>query len=156
MIPDPPRGWLTLRRARRWLAAATFARQHNRGLGADAPAATFYPMRLGPNAAIAHVLPRLGVRISDAGTAGALNFAWHTGTWLAAAQVARLPDDALNRHCLDISKTVIDRTWAATAGYGIMVDPLAHTGPLVIKPDANGVRGGQIVEGPLRRTRPRT
>src|SRR5688572_10428539 len=113
-------------------------------------------MRLGPNAAIAHVLPRLGVRIGDAGTPAALDFAWHTGTWLPAAQAARLPDDALNRHCLDISKTLIDRTWATIAGYGIMVDPLTHTGPLVIKPDRNGVRGGRIVRGPLRQTRPNT
>src|SRR5687767_94231 len=154
MIPDPPRGWLTLRRARRWLAAVAFARQHNRGLGAGVPAVTFYPMRLGPNAAIAHVLPRLGVRIGDAGTPAALDFAWHTGTWLPAAQAARLPDGALNRHCLDISKTFIDRTWATIAGYGIMVDPLVHTGPLVVKPDTNAVRGGQIVEGPVRKTRP--
>jgi hypothetical protein len=155
-IPDPPRGWLTLRRARRWLAAVALARRHNRNLAAAAPAATFYPMRLGPNAAIAHVLPRLGVRIAPPRTVGALSFAWHTGTWLAASDAARLPADAINRRCVDISKSLIDATWAAVTGYGISVDPLTHAGPLVVKPDMNGVRGGQIVTGPLRSTRRHT
>jgi hypothetical protein len=113
-------------------------------------------MRVGPNAAIAHVLPRLGARIATPGKPATLAFAWHTGTWLTAADAERLPHDALNRRCLDISKTLIDRTWATIAGYGITVDPLVHTGPLVIKPDLNGVRGGRIVEGPVRKTRRHT
>jgi hypothetical protein len=110
-------------------------------------------MRLGPNAAIAYVLPRLGVRIAPPGTPGALSFAWHTGTWLAASDAARLPADAINRRCVDISKSLIDATWAAVAGYGISVEPLTFAGPLVVKPDINGVRGGRIVHGPLRGTR---
>ena len=154
-IPEPLRRRLTLRHGRRWLRAVAFAERHNRRLPRDAPRASFYPMRLGQEAAIAQVLPRLGLRIGSFGEAAALAFAWHTGTWLSATDAARLADDAINRRCVDISKTTIDRAWADVAGYGIAVEPLTHRGQLVIKPDANGARGGRIVDGPLRGTRPR-
>lgn len=153
-IPDPWRRWLTLRRARRWASAVRFARRHNRHLPADAPAVSFYPMRIGPAAALAHVLARLDVRIAEFGSPVDLVIAWETGTWLPARVADRLPSLALNRRCTDISKTVVDRAWAEVSGHSISVDPLTWDGPLVVKPVANGVRGGRIVAGPLVARRP--
>jgi hypothetical protein len=152
-IPDPWRRWLTLRRARRWASAVRFARRHNSRLKADAPAVSFYPMRIGPTAALAHVVGRLGVRIADFGTPVELVVAWETGTWLPASAVARLPSSALNRACVDISKNTVDRVWSEVSGHSISVDPLSWQGPLVVKPVINGVRGGRIVAGPLAHRR---
>jgi hypothetical protein len=148
-IPDPYRGWVTARRARRWTRAVRFANFHNANLPINAPSASFYPMRLEPTAAVAHVLRRIGVRVVPYGHRSNLTVAWETGTWLSSTQADRLPIDALNRHCVDISKTHVDRVWAETAGYSIAVDPLTTSGPIVVKPDENGRRAGRVVHGPL-------
>jgi len=148
-IPDPYRGWLDARRARRWLRAVRFARAHNVRLPADAPAVSFFPMRLEPTAALAYVVQRLGVRIAPFSGKADLTVAWHTGTWIAARDIDRLPPDALNRRCSDIAKSTVDMLWAKAAGYSIVVDPTCWRGQMVIKPEANAVRGGRIVAGPL-------
>jgi hypothetical protein len=148
-IPDPYRGWIGARSSRRWLRAVRFANWHNSMLPADAAVVSFYPMRLEPTAALAHVLSRLGARVGSFGDPADLTVAWNTGTWLSDSDFARLPSDALNRQCTDISKTTVDRVWAEHAGYSISVDPLTTTGPLVVKPDENGVRAGHVVDGPL-------
>lgn len=153
-VPGTWRRRVTLRHARRWLRAVLFARRHNSVLPRGAPTATFYPMRLEPTAAIAHVLARLGVRICDFGATADLTFAWHTGTYVAPSAAARLPARAINRGCVDICKSTVDRVWAEVAGYSITVDPLTYRGEMVVKPDENGVRGGRIVSGPLAGTRP--
>jgi hypothetical protein len=152
-VPEPWRRWLTLRRVRRWLAAVRFERRHNRALPADAPAVCFYPMRLGPTAALAHVLNRLGWRIAELDMPAAATIAWETGTVLPLAAAARLPASAVNRACIDVSKDLVDRVWAQVAGYSIAVDPLTTRGPLVVKPLENSVRGGRIVAGPLHSRR---
>jgi hypothetical protein len=148
-IPDPWRGWIGLRRARRWLRAVRFAQRHNAQLASGAPAVTFWPMRLEPTSAVAHVVARLGARIAPFGTDADLVFAWHTGTYLSPKDVARLPADALNRGCVDISKSTVDQAWAKAAGYSISVDPTTFEGRMVVKPEANGVRGGRIVNAPI-------
>jgi hypothetical protein len=148
-IPDPWRRVVGARRVRRWLRAVRFAQRHNAALPADAPGVSFFPMRVEETAALAHVLRRIGARIVAFGDPAALTVAWHTGTWISAADAARLPADALNAGCLDISKTTVDRLWADAAGYSIAVDALTYRGRMVVKPDANGVRGGQIVDGPI-------
>ena len=112
-------------------------------------------MRIGPTAALAHVLPRVGLRIAEFGSPAALVVAWDTGTWLQPGAIARLPSSAVNRRCTDISKTTVDRAWAEVSGYSISVDPLTWDGPLVVKPVVNGVRGGRIVDGPLPTRRAR-
>jgi hypothetical protein len=112
-------------------------------------------MRIGPTAALAHVLTRLGVRIADFGTPVELVIAWETGTWLPARAVERLPPSALNRRCSDISKTTVDRCWSEVSGHSVSVDPLTWNGPLVVKPVVNGVRGGRILDGPLAARRMR-
>ena len=156
VIPGTWRRRVTLRHARRWARAVLFARRHNGALPPDAPTASFYPMRLEPTAAVAHVLARLGVRICDFGAPAHLTFAWHTGTYVVPAVVARLPEGAINRACVDIAKSIVDRIWAEVAGYSIAVDPLTYRGQMVVKPDENGVRGGRVVQGPLTGTGPRT
>jgi len=142
-----------MRRGRRWLRAVRFERAHNARMPLDGPSVSFYPMRLEPTAAIAHVLPRIGARIAPFAGEANLTVAWHTGTWLDKRHVERLPENALNRDCSDISKRTVDELWARAAGYSIAVDPETWRGPLVIKPLENAVRGGRIVDGPFARPR---
>jgi hypothetical protein len=75
--------------------------------------------------------------------------AWDTGTWFSGQAQQRLPQLAMNRRCIDISKTKVDELWAEAAGYSITVDPLVTTGPIVVKPDLNGKHGGKVIEGPI-------
>jgi hypothetical protein len=151
LIPDPWRGRIGLRRSRRWVRAVRFARRHNQSLAKDAPAVSFYPMRLEPTAALAHVFKRLGVRIVDFGRPADVTVAWETGTWLSDRDARKLPLRALNRACVDISKSTVDRVWAEVSGYSISVDPLTWSGRMVAKPIRNATRGGQLVQGPMQR-----
>jgi hypothetical protein len=153
-LPDPWRGWIGLRRARRWLQAVALARRHNRRQPADAPTVNFYPMRPSPNSAMAQIVARLPVRIGHSPRGGALTFAWDTGTHFRASRARLLPADAVNGRCLDISKARVDSTWAQVAGYSISLDPLTTHGPMVEKPDENGRHGGRVVHGPLQRRAP--
>jgi hypothetical protein len=149
-IPDPWRGWIGLRRQRRWVSATRFAARQNRDAATDAPIFNFFPMRPEPNASISYVARRLGARIShELNGDAALNIAWDTGTWFAAHWAHRIRPNTLNGQCLDISKSKVDRVWSEVAGYSIAVDPLTTDGEMVIKPDENGRRGGRVVMGPL-------
>jgi hypothetical protein len=84
---------------------------------------------------------------------GEPSIAWETGTWLTPSQAARLPKDAINGRCVDISKSHVADVWARVAGYPLAVDPLSTHGQLVEKPEANARHGGRIVTGPLARRR---
>jgi hypothetical protein len=106
-------------------------------------------MRVEPAAALAYVLPRIGARVVPFGARADLVFAWHTGTYLSPADAARLPTTAINRACVDISKSTVDTAWAAASSYSISVDPTSFEGQMVVKPEGNGVRGGHIVRGPI-------
>lgn len=106
-------------------------------------------MRPEPNASISYVMSRLGVRIGFEPSAPGLTIAWDTGTWFSAKATRVLPERALNARCLDISKSNVDKIWSQVAGYSITVDPLTTEGPIVVKPDENGTRGGRVANGPL-------
>ena len=54
-----------------------------------------------------------------------------------------------NGHCLDISKSTIDRHHHAVFGYGVNVDPTAHEGPMLEKSEGNAVHDGRETLGPL-------
>ena len=54
-----------------------------------------------------------------------------------------------NGHCLDISKSTLDRHHHDVFGYGLSVDPTAHTGPMLEKSEGNAVHDGREIEGPL-------
>ena len=153
-LPDPWRGRVGLRRLRRWLQALEFERRHNASCSRDAPTINFYPMRPGPNSSMAYILARVGARIGHSPRVDQLTFAWDTGTWFSQRAQSRLPETAVNRACVDISKTTVDRLWAEAAGYSIVVDPLTSEGPIVVKPDLNGKHGGRVVAGPLKRLEP--
>jgi hypothetical protein len=137
------------RSVRRWCAATVNATRHNRRLRSSAPALAFYPMRPDPKARMTHVASLLGLRITFSVRSGEPVIAWDTGTWFAEWARKALPPEAINAGCVDISKTTVDRTWAAVAGYSIAVDPLTTEGPLVVKSELNGRHDGRIVRGPL-------
>ena len=54
-----------------------------------------------------------------------------------------------NGHCLDISKSTLDRHHQAVFGYGVNVDPAAHKGPMLEKSEGNAVHDGREIQGPL-------
>ena len=152
-LPDSLRKAIGLRRARKWLTAQRLRYRHNRSLAADAPVINFYPMLPGPKSQMTHVARRLGARIGNSPEGGMLRFAWDNGTWFSPRAARRLAPDAINRECLDISKTRVDRVWAEVAGYGITVDPTTTEGAIVEKPDINGLHAGRVVLGPIARPR---
>ncbi len=149
-LPDPWRGRIGLRRARRWAQAVLHARGHNSRQPAHAPTINFFPMRPGPNSSMAHILARFPVRIGHSPKPGPPTIAWDTGTWFSPAEQRRLPADAVNGRCLDIAKSTVDRIWGEVAGYSITVDPLTTTGDLVEKPDVNGMHAGRVLQGPVQ------
>lgn len=79
--------------------------------------------------------------------------AWETDTWFAPRLARRLPDDAINGRCRDVSKSRVGDAWLKVAGYPLAVDPTKTSGPIVEKPEENARHGGRIVEGPLAKTR---
>lgn len=150
-IPEPWRGRIGLRRLRRWFIGQRHRATHNRAQSSISPVISFYPMLPGPTSEMATIMSRLGVRIGVDPDAGDVRMAWDTGTWFSARAAARLAPDAINRACLDISKSRVDRVWAQVAGYSITVDPTTTEGPMAAKPEINGLQGGTIVVGPLAR-----
>ena len=54
-----------------------------------------------------------------------------------------------NGHCLDISKSTLDRHQHDVFGYGVNVDPTTHEGPMLEKSEGNAVHDGREIEGPL-------
>lgn len=55
----------------------------------------------------------------------------------------------LNRGCLDISKSRVERAHREVFGYGMGVDPTTHAGPMVAKSDENAAHDGRVIEGPI-------
>ena len=62
-------------------------------------------MRPVPIAPIYQIMQRLGLRAGFEPRPDQPTIAWETGTWLTAAQAARLPANAINLDCRDISKS---------------------------------------------------
>jgi hypothetical protein len=54
-----------------------------------------------------------------------------------------------NGHCLDISKSTLDRHHQVVFGYGLNVDPTSHSGPMLEKSEGNAVHDGREIQGPL-------
>jgi len=54
-----------------------------------------------------------------------------------------------NGHCLDISKSTLDRHHHEVFGYGLNVDPTTHNGPMLEKSEGNAVHDGREIQGPL-------
>lgn len=138
-----------IRGAEEWVAATRYAREHNAKLDSGARGLAFYPMRPIPVARINTIAARLGLRIDFAIHPGEPVIAWDNGTWFRERARRRLPPDAINAACTDISKSRVDREWASIAGYSIAVDPLTFAGPLVVKSERNGRHDGLIVRGPI-------
>jgi hypothetical protein len=138
---------------RRRIAATRGAARHNSHLPADAPTLNFWPMRPVPIAPIYQIMQRLGLRAGFEPRGDQPTMAWETGTYLTPGQAGRLPANAINRNCRDISKSRVAEVWGQVAGYPLALDPLTTVGPLVEKPEVNAVHGGRILQGPIARRR---
>ena len=142
-----------MRRVRRWAAAAMHMRRHNRALPDSAPVLNFYAHRPAPAAKIYGALRVLGMRAALAARGDQPTIAWDPYTVLTERALARLPPNAINRRCVDVSKTRVAAAWAEVAGYGVAVDPLSWPGPMAGKSERNGMHDGRLLQGPLRRRR---
>ena len=152
-LPDRVRRVASLRPLRNRTRARVNAWRYNRALPGDAPVLNFYPRLPPPNAKILRAMRRLGLRIGHQPRGDQPTIAWEGAALLRPEHAARLPSNAINRHCLDLRKSTVDRAWAEVAGYTISVDPLAWDDVLVVKSEENGLHDGQLVIGPLRRRR---
>ena len=152
-IPEPWHARVTGRRFRRWRHASRAIVRHNARLPADAPVLNFYPMRPQPHAPVSVMLRRLGVRIGLEPRADQPTIAWDGDTWFSPRSARRLPPNAINGRCLDISKTVVGDAWKEVSGRSLAVDPRTTSGPIVTKPEDNGRHGGRVIEGPIERPR---
>ena len=54
-----------------------------------------------------------------------------------------------NGHCLDISKSTLDRHHHEVFGYCVNVDPTSYSGPMLEKSEGNAVHDGREIEGPI-------
>ena len=54
-----------------------------------------------------------------------------------------------NGHCLDISKSTLDRHHRDVFGYGLAVDPTMHTGSVLEKSEGNAVHDGREIQAPI-------
>jgi hypothetical protein len=152
-IPEPWHARMTARRYRRWRHASRGIARHNAALPANAPVLNFFPMRPQPHAPVTTMLRRLGVRIAFSPRPDQPTIAWDGDTWFSARSARRLPANAINGRCLDISKSVVDRAWQAVAGRSLAIDPRTASGVIVMKPEDNGRHGGRLIEGPIDRPR---
>ena len=96
------------------------------------------------------ILSRLELRIGFKPRADQPTIAWDGFTWLSARAASRLPANAINARCVDISKALVERTWETVAGYPLAVDPTVTPGPLVMKANENARFQGRIVVGPIQ------
>jgi len=119
----------------------------------QAPVLNFFPMRPQPRAPIFEMIRLLGRRIGFTPSVDEPTIAWDGDTWFSPRSAKRLPPNAINGRCLDISKSHVQLLWHEVAGRSLVVDPRTYDGEIVIKPEENGRHGGRVVRGPLERTR---
>ena len=150
-IPEPWHARLTARRYRRWRHASRGVERHNAKLPKDAPVLNFYPMRPQPHAPVSTMLARLGVRIGYKPRAAQPTIAWDGDTWFSARSARRLPPNAVNGRCLDISKSTVDAAWHGVTGRSLAVDPRTTRTQMVMKPEDNGRHGWRLIVGPIER-----
>jgi hypothetical protein len=78
-------------------------------------------------------------------------------TWSVRENQELFPNTAriVNGGCTDISKTRVGRVFETIFGYSCELDPLTHTGDLVVKSNANAAHDGRVLTGPLAERDPR-
>ena len=152
-VPEPWHGRLTARRFRRWLHASRAAARYNAPLPPGAPSMNFFPMRPQPHAPISEIVRILGMRVAYTPRADEPTIAWDGDTWFSPRAARRLPPNAINGRCLDISKSRVERAWFTASGLTLAVDPLVAVGPIVEKSEENGHHAARVVLGPLRMRR---
>jgi hypothetical protein len=91
------------------------------------------------------IAAELGMRLGGTDGIASPLIVWDTGTVCSRSY----PGAALNTHCRDISKTTVDKTFAAVFGYGAIVDPFADTGQIVEKSDENATHDGRVLQSPI-------
>ena len=136
-----------LRPYRRGFAAWRAARAHNASMTGEP--LWFHPELPAPKSGIFAIAAALGRPIRRGTSAEHPTFAWADKTVTAAPPAALRDVGAINRDCVDISKTTVDRVHGEVFGRSLTVDPTAHAGPMVEKSDDNATHDGRIVDGPL-------
>jgi len=117
----------------------------------------FYPDLPHPKSAIHKICYLCGYETTnDPSLSFHLVIHWETET-------RREPDDVLtslakrvrviNYACRDISKTRVDTVFQEVFGYSLMIDPVTHRGPCVVKSDLNALHDGKIIMCPVREMR---
>ncbi|OHU89146.1 MULTISPECIES: hypothetical protein [Pseudoalteromonas] len=102
---------------------------------------------------ITHIINRLGYQVTrDLEASFDVAFLWSDVTELDCPPELLDAADGkhiINQNCLDISKKHVEQLQYAVFGYGSFIDPLTHKGRCVEKPNANGVKGGRVIDTPI-------
>jgi hypothetical protein len=135
-----------LRHAAQWLVLC----YRNRGLP---PAVIAYPDLPSRRTTLYKTCQELGWELTNrprSHTHVKLYIRYEDTTEKATALPAEFPVQAWNAGCVDIRKSTLDAHHRDLWGYGVGVDPLTHTGPLLEKGDGNALHDGRILAGPLQ------
>jgi hypothetical protein len=92
---------------------------------------------------------RLSLRIGFDPQGDDIVVAWEDRNRIEPHALSRLPLDAINRRCVDVSKSHVDEAWLKVAGYGVAIDPTTAAEPIVVKSELNGNHDGRLLMGPL-------
>ncbi len=107
---------------------------------------------------ITHIINYLGYEVTvDPQQRCDVGYLWQDSTRLEAPQSLvdlNKTHPVINIHCTDISKTKVDLACKKVFGYGSFVDPKVYQGLCVEKPDDNGVKGGHVINCPIKKKRP--
>jgi hypothetical protein len=98
-----------------------------------------------------------GFRLARAaGALGGLAIRFDDATWSAQRNDVLFPGArrVVNGACTDISKARVGRVFESVFGYSCELDPLMHSGAMVVKSNANATHDGRVVIGPLNERDP--
>lgn len=117
------------------------------------PEILFFPHTPSPKSVAFKVCRRLGYPIAGRERPEViLAVRYEYATFKTTTDSPGHPDGAprpINSTVREISKTHVDEVMRETFGYGLIVDPASHSGPMVRKSNLNGRHDGEVVEGPL-------
>ena len=142
-VPRVERWGKRVRHAVQWLGLALRA-------GGVPVAVVVHPDAPSRRTALYKMCRALGVELTNRPRRRVLlTMRFEDATEKAAARPAWWPSGAWNDRCDDIRKSTLDRAHAQVFGYGVAVDPRAHSGRMLEKGDGNAVHDGREVVGPV-------
>lgn len=107
---------------------------------------TFLPELPNNRAALRNAFVYLGYSVTNSTNATSIaQVSWEDKTYKAAFTIEK---KAINAHCIDISKSYLDKMHQIVFGYGLTVNPAQSVGKILEKSEINGTHNAIIVQAP--------